>query len=120
MPQSPVPFHPLIYSSNSGAGLTAHNCIINLRSSLIALCSTILPSLPIVWMCTLHKRSYLISCWRDKEKIALMCTSYISYENYLIALGNNFMLFIMKVREGTTQILDSIYKLLRSSEFGSV
>jgi hypothetical protein len=30
MPQSPVPFHPLIYGSNSGAGLTAPNYYVRL------------------------------------------------------------------------------------------
>jgi hypothetical protein len=49
-----------------------------------------------------------------------MCTSYISYENYLIVLGNDFMFFIMKVREGTTQNLDSVFKLRRSSKFRPV
>lgn len=44
----------------------------------------------------------------------------ISYENYLIVLGNNFTFFIVKIRKGTTQILDGIYKLLRSSEFRPV
>ena len=44
----------------------------------------------------------------------------ISSENYLIALGNNFTFFIVKIRKGTTQILDGIYKLLRSSELRPV
>jgi hypothetical protein len=48
-----------------------------------------------------------------------MCTSYTSYENYFVALRNDFTFFILKVREGTTQILDGINKLLGSSRFRS-
>src|SRR5919106_5542875 len=46
-------FHVLKNFSYSGdPAFTNPNCIINLRSSLIALCSIIFPSLSIVWMCT--------------------------------------------------------------------
>ena len=98
---------------------TSPSCNMNLRSSLIALCSIIFPSLPMVWTCTCFIRDF-ISCWRNKEKTSCMCTCYNSDKYNLIILRNNLLFFIMKIRKSTSQILDCIYEFFRPSKLGPV